>query len=65
MGEVVNLIPAADPDIVLEEAKDLLSDVVLIGYDKDGELFAAANKNLSNKEILWLIEAFKNRYLFK
>ena len=43
---------------VLEQAKDNLSDVVLIGWDKEGEFYFASNK-ADGGDVLWLLEKAK------
>ena len=53
-----------EPDDLLESVKGELDAVLVIGWDKDGELFAASSKNLEDGgEMLWLIEQFKNNLL--
>lgn len=47
---------------VLEQAKDNLKDVVLVGWDKDGELYFASNK-ANGGEVLWLLEKAKKLLL--
>jgi len=51
---------AASADAVLEQAAGYFSEVLIIGWDKEGMLDARATLGLSDcGEILWLIEAFK------
>lgn len=45
-------------DRVLEEAKGLLDYVVLMGFDKDGELYFASTTP-DGGEVLWLLEKCK------
>lgn len=45
-------------DRVLEGAKDRLDDVVIMGYDKDGELYFASTY-ADGGEVLWLLEKCK------
>ena len=49
-------------DSVLENNMGALNDVVLIGYDKDGEFFFASNK-ADGAEVLWLLEKAKQELL--
>ena len=63
MEVVSSILPALSADPVLEQAVGKYQSVVVIGYDKDGELKAAASLNLRGHEILWLIESFKNKLL--
>ena len=50
-------------DIVVEEAIGVYENVVIIGWNKQEELEVRASLNLSQAEILWLIETFKARLL--
>jgi hypothetical protein len=50
---------ASTPDLVLERAMGEFQNVVVIGYDHDGDLDCRADLNTSRKEILWLVEQFK------
>lgn len=50
---------ATTPDLVLERAIGQFQNVVVIGYDHDGELDCRADLETSRREILWLIEMFK------
>lgn len=45
-------------DRVLEQAKDKMAHVVLMGWDKDGELYFASTF-ADGGEILWLMEKCK------
>lgn len=40
MNNVVNIIPCLDPDLVLENAKGEYEEVLLLGWNKDGEFVA-------------------------
>lgn len=46
------------PDLVLNEAKGHLDEVVLIGTDKDG-LYYFASSIADSRKSLWLVENFK------
>ena len=50
-------------DIVVEEAIGVYENVVIIGWNKEEELEVRASLNLSQSDILWLIETFKARLL--
>ena len=55
---------AKDPDAVLEQALGQFSDVLVIGWDKDGMLDARATLGLKDGgDMLWLIESFKRKLL--
>ena len=45
-------------DIVLEEAKNQLDSIVLIGWDKDGELYFASTI-ADGGEVNWLLDKAK------
>lgn len=62
MSNVIKIYPqnaAKDPDAVLEQALGKYDTVVIIGWDKDGELDARASLNLSLAEVNWLLDIFK------
>lgn len=46
------------PDKVLEAAIGKLSDVVILGYDKEGDEYFASSMG-DNQESLWIAERFK------
>jgi hypothetical protein len=46
------------PDDALEGAKGKLRDVVIAGYDEDGDIYLAATQE-DGAEILWLLEQFR------
>ena len=48
------------PDKILEGAKGQLEGVVLIGFDKDGELYAASSY-ADGGDLMWLLEACKRK----
>ena len=47
------------PDQILKSAIGKLDEVVLIGFDKDGEFYFAASES-GAKDILWLIKKAEN-----
>ena len=60
LGNVTRLdIPA---ETILEAAKGNLDSVVLMGYDKDGELYFASSI-ADGGDALWLIEKLKQQLL--
>lgn len=67
MADVVKFYPqnaAENPDNVLEQAVGGYSDVLILGWDKDGNLDARASLGMkSSKDVLWLMEVFKNNLL--
>lgn len=67
MSNVIKFYPlnaAENPDNVLEQAMGDFSSVLLIGWDKDGDLDARASLDLKDGgDLLWLIEAFKFKLL--
>lgn len=59
MSKVVSINgPAADPDVVLENAKGEYSELMVIGWNNNDELEARAT-NLTVEQALLLIEKFK------
>ncbi len=66
MGDIVKFNKektAEFPDHVLEESKGNYKSVFVIGWDNDGILDVRSTTNLDQKEILWMIEVFKNKLL--
>lgn len=56
---------AKNPDNVLEQSIGKYEKVLVLGFNPDDtRLDARASLNLSNMEMLWLIESFKNEILF-
>lgn len=66
MGDIVKFNKektAEFPDHVLEKSKGNYKSVFVIGWDNDGILDVRSTTNLDQKEILWMIEVFKNKLL--
>ena len=67
MTDVVKFYPkgaAKDADNVLEQALGRYSEVLIIGFDKDGQFDARATLGLKDGgDCLWLIEMFKLKLL--
>lgn len=67
MSEVVKFYPADAAkvaDNVLEQAVGTYSEVLVVGWDKDGNLEARATLGLQDGgDILWLLETFKSKLL--
>jgi hypothetical protein len=51
-----------DPDVMLQLARGELAEVVIIGWDHDGELFFSSNV-ADGGSVLWLIEKAKKMLL--
>lgn len=66
MGEVVDFNGITkldlDPDRVLDSAKGKLDSAVVIGFDKDGDLYFASSK-ADGGDVLWLLEKAKKELL--
>jgi len=55
---------AKDPDAVLEQAVGAFKSVLIIGWDKNGDLQARATLDLADGgEVLWLLEGFKHNLM--
>jgi hypothetical protein len=53
-----------DADVMLEKAKEVdLDKVIILGIDRDGNPYLSSN-NLTSAEVLWIIECAK-RMLFE
>lgn len=63
MGKVVDLRPDENPDRVLDKCKGVFQDVLVLGWDKDGEMIATATTPLSEQSIVYLIDVFKHNLL--
>lgn len=67
MADVVKFYPqdaARDPDNVLEQAMGQFNEVLIIGWDKDGNLDARATLGLKDgADVLWLLEMFKHNLI--
>ena len=65
MAEVIKFYPAnaaENADNVLEQAIDAYKDVILIGWNKDGELEIRSTLGIKDgPQALWLIEVFKQK----
>lgn len=66
-GEVVKFYPkdaAKNADNVLEQAMGQYDQVLVIGWNKDGDFDARATLGLKDGgECLWLIEVFKHKLM--
>jgi hypothetical protein len=66
MGKLIPLNNITKLDIpvdrVLENAKDNLDGVILIGYDKDGEEYFASTF-ADGGEVLWLLKRMETKLL--
>ena len=66
-AEVVKFYPAdaaKSADNVLEQAIGCFDEVIIIGWDKSGDLDARATLGLKGGgDVLWLIEMFKHKLL--
>lgn len=51
-----------DPDVMLRLAQGQLTEVVILGTDKDGELFFSSNV-ADGGSVLWLMEKAKKALL--
>lgn len=63
MTDIVKFYPkdaAKDADNVLEQAVGVYDEVLIIGWDKDGQFNARATLGLKDGgDCLWLVETFK------
>lgn len=58
-----SLRAALAPDVVLEHAAGVYDEVLVIGYNKAGELEVRASLNFDMKSIFFALEAFKHQVL--
>ncbi len=65
-AEVVKFYPAdasKHADNVLERAIGVYDQVLVIGYDKDGQFSASATMGLKGGGDIWLVETFKHKLM--
>ena len=63
-ASVIKLLPADDPDGVLEAAIGEMENVLVLGWDKNGELYASATPYFEDGgNLLWVMEMFKHQLL--
>lgn len=63
MGDIVELIPAKNPDTILEAAKGVYKDCLILGWDTEDCLNVRATTGLTVSEIIFIIEKFKHKLL--
>lgn len=63
MSKISEIHQAKNPDNVLHQSDGEYESLVIIGYDKDGNLDARASTNIDHAQILWLLESFKSNLL--
>jgi hypothetical protein len=56
MSNVINIIPALDPDAVLQKCIGNFSEVVVCGYDKDGVFDFRAGGKANMAEVLYMLQ---------
>lgn len=54
---------AENPDNVLEQSIGEYESVLIMGYDKEGYLDIRASTNLTQAQLLWMIERFKHKMI--
>jgi len=54
---------ANNPDNVIEQAIGVYTEVIILGYDKEGNLDIRASTNIDKANILWIIDKFKHKLL--
>jgi len=62
-ADVIKLRPADDPDEVLEAAKGQYDQLIIAGWNKDGQLDIRATLGMEAAETIYLIELFKHAIL--
>lgn len=60
MTEVTSIHAARNPDNVLESAKGVFKEVMVIGYTEDDILDIRVSTDLSHESILFMMELFKH-----
>ena len=54
---------AENPDNVLEQAIGEYESVIILGFNKDGELDPRSSTNLTRERINWMVDIFKNDFV--
>ena len=63
-ADIVKLRPSDDPDEVLRAAVGEVKDVLIIGYDSDGELYVASSPYFADGgNMLWALETVKAKLM--
>jgi len=60
---IMKFYTARSPDDVLEQAAGVYSDVLVLGYDKEGNLDARSNLDMNKEVAILLMERFKHKML--
>lgn len=63
---IVTIVPQAagcDPDVVLRSAIGVFEKVLVLGYNKDGEVDAFGSLNFSSEQIVFALERFKHKIM--
>jgi len=66
MTNIVKFYPndtAENPDNVLEQAIGEYDSVLILGWDKDEDMYCRSSTNLSHEQVLWLVTMFKHKLM--
>jgi len=64
MAEIIRFPGPMTPDEILEAAKGDYEDLLLIGWNKNGDMQVYTSSQLyQNQDVLWLVMVFINRLL--
>lgn len=63
MSNIKEIRPKIDTDDVLEKAKGNYGSVLLIGWNKEGELDVRSSGDLQGKDILWLTQLVAHKLM--
>lgn len=63
MDTVNKIRPFINPDDVLDDCKGKYDAVVVIGYNKQGHMAPRASENITQKDIMWMLEVLKQQML--
>lgn len=62
--KVVNYPSGPSPDMVLEQARGAYpSEVIVLGYDLDGEMDIRTSGKMTHEKVLFIIEHFKMKLM--
>lgn len=61
MSNVIHLYQSGSPDNVLDQAAGAYKEVLVIGFDRDGELDFRCSSNMTNERANWLLDITKTK----
>lgn len=63
MSNVIQMNPADDPDHVLRESIGFYDELMIIGWDKEGDLVIRSTGKIQANEALWMVQKFTHKLM--